>query len=64
MKSLLAFMAASVVAVLLSACGHEAPKQPEVKAQVTVPAQAPAKAPADEAKPATEGQATGATTQE
>ena len=43
MKNVLAFLAASLVAVFLVACGNEAPKQGEVKAPVAVPAQAPAK---------------------
>ena len=70
MKNLLSVITAIAVAMALSACGHEAPKQPEVKMQMTAPAQAPAKAPAAEPaaqpKPSAEGQAAaaGATTQE
>ena len=47
MRSLLTLMVAGAMAVLLTACGQQAPKQPEVKTQpVAAPAmQQPAEAP-------------------
>lgn len=69
MKSLLALIVACAVATVLAACGREAPKQPEVKTQVTMPAEpvktpaANPQAPAAPAKPA-EVAPNGATSQE
>ena len=55
MKQVIALMVAGVMAVLLTACGQQAPKQPDVKTQVEVqPAVAaqPAAAQPAEAQPA------------
>ena len=53
MKHLVALMVAGVMAVLLTGCGQQAPKQPDVKIQNTVtPVAAPAAAPAEAAAPA------------
>lgn len=60
MKHLVTLIVAGVMALLLTACGQESPKQPEVKTQnvatpaAAAPAPAPAAAATTEQAPATE----------
>ncbi len=53
MKHLVTLMVAGVMAILLTGCGQEAPKQPDVKTQ-NAAAPAPAATPEPAAEPAPE----------